>query len=91
MDPNEEINYDLYDPQYFAHLHDLKMQYRNKKLQHIILGIPKLLEPNEIDMLAKDDYVLALQVQTIRDQDDLQIRISLRITNLLLTDINMLY
>ena len=24
-DPNKEIDYDLYDPQYSAHLHDLKM------------------------------------------------------------------
>jgi hypothetical protein len=42
-----------------------------KKLQQIILGIPKLLEPHKMDTLAEDDYVLALQVQTIHDHDDL--------------------
>ena len=31
--PDEEIDYDLYDPQYSAHLHDLQMQYKNKKTQ----------------------------------------------------------
>jgi hypothetical protein len=41
-----------------------------KKLKHIILGLPKLLEPHEMEMLA-EDYVLALQVQTIWDQDNL--------------------
>ena len=70
-DPNEEIDYDLYDPQYSAHLHDLQMQYKNKKLRQIIMGIPKLLEPYEMEMLADDEYVLALQVQAIRDQDNL--------------------
>jgi hypothetical protein len=69
--PDEEIDYNLYDPQYSAHLHDLQMQYKNKKLKQIILGIPQLLEPHEMEMLADDDYVLALQVQTIRDQDNL--------------------
>ena len=69
--PDEEIDYDLYDPQYSAHLHDLQIQYKNKKLKQIILGIPQLLEPHEMEMLANDDYVLALQVQTIRDHDNL--------------------
>jgi hypothetical protein len=41
-----------------------------QKLKHIILGLPKLLEPHEMEMLA-EDYVLALQVQTIWDQDNL--------------------
>jgi len=35
------------------------------------LGIPQLLEPHEMEMIADDDYVLALQVQTIHDQDNL--------------------
>jgi len=47
------------------------MQYKNKKLKHIILGIPMLLEPHEMEMVTDDDYVLALQVQTTRDQDNL--------------------
>jgi hypothetical protein len=47
------------------------MRYNNKTLKQIVLGIPKLLEPHELDMLAEDDYVLALQVQTICYQDDL--------------------
>jgi hypothetical protein len=47
------------------------MQYKNKKLKQIILGIPQLLEPHEMEMIADDDYMLALQVQTIRDQDNL--------------------
>ena len=47
------------------------MQYKNKKLKQIILGIPKLLEPYEMEMLPDDEYVLALQVQAIRDQDNL--------------------
>ncbi|XP_034895763.2 G-type lectin S-receptor-like serine/threonine-protein kinase At4g27290 [Populus alba] len=71
IDPDEEIDYDFYDPKYTAHLHDLQMQYKNKKLKQIILGIPKLLEPHEMEMLADDEYVLALQVQAIRDQDTL--------------------
>jgi hypothetical protein len=53
-DPEEEIDYDLYDPQYSTHLHDLQIQYKNKKLKQIILGIPKLLEPHEMEMLADD-------------------------------------
>jgi hypothetical protein len=36
------------------------MQYKNKKLKQIILGIPKLLEPQEMEMIVEDDYVLAL-------------------------------
>jgi len=32
-DLDEEIDYDLYDPQYSAHLYDLQMQYKNKKLK----------------------------------------------------------
>jgi hypothetical protein len=32
-DPDEEIDYNLYDPQYSAHLYDLQMQYKNKKTQ----------------------------------------------------------
>jgi hypothetical protein len=47
------------------------MWYKNKKLKQIILGIPTLLEPHEMEMVADDDYVLALQVQTTRDQDNL--------------------
>jgi hypothetical protein len=47
------------------------MRYKNKKLKQIILGIPTLLEPHEIEMVADDDYVLALQVQTTQDQDNL--------------------
>jgi len=47
------------------------MQYKNKKLKQIILGVPTLLEPHEMEMVADDDYVLALQVQTTRDQDNL--------------------
>jgi len=70
-DPDEEIDYDLYDPEYSAHLHDLQIQYKNKKLKQIILSMPKLLEPHEMEMLADDEYVLALRVQTIRDQDTL--------------------
>ena len=70
-DPDEEIDYDFYDPKYTAHLYDLQMQYKNKKLKQIILGIPKLLEPHEMEMLVDDEYVLALQVQAIRDQDTL--------------------
>jgi hypothetical protein len=41
------------------------MQYNNKKLKQIVLGIPKLLEPYEMEMLIEDDYMLALQIQTI--------------------------
>jgi len=60
-DLDEKIDYDLYDPQYSAHLHNLQlMQYKNKKLKQIILGIPKLLEPQEMEMIVEDDYVLAL-------------------------------
>jgi hypothetical protein len=70
-DPDEEIDYDLYDPEYSTHLHDLQIQYKNKKLKQIILSMPKLLEPHEMEMLADDEYVLALRVQTIRDQDTL--------------------
>jgi len=47
------------------------MQYNNKKLKHIVLGLPKLLEPHKMEMIAEDEYVLALQIQTIRDQDNL--------------------
>jgi hypothetical protein len=47
------------------------MQYKNKKLKQIILSIPTLLEPHEMEMVADDDYMLALQVQTTRDQDNL--------------------
>jgi hypothetical protein len=32
-DPDEEIDCDMYDPQYSAHLYDLQMQYKNKKLK----------------------------------------------------------
>ena len=67
IDPDEEIDYDFYDPKYTAHLYDLQKQYKNKKLKQIILGIPKLLEPHEMEMLADDEYVLALQVQALRD------------------------
>jgi hypothetical protein len=70
-DPDEEIDYNFYDPQYSAHLHDLQMQYKNKKLKQVILGISTLLEPHEMEMVVDDDYVLALQVQTTRDQDNL--------------------
>jgi hypothetical protein len=70
-DPDEEMDYDLYDPLYSAHLHDLQIQYKNKKLKQIILGIPRLLEPHEMEMLADDEYVLALQLQAIRDPDNL--------------------
>jgi hypothetical protein len=66
-DPDEEIDYNLYDPQYSAHLYDLQMQYKNKKTQADNL----LLEPHEMEMVADDDYVLSLQVQTTRDQDNL--------------------
>jgi hypothetical protein len=41
------------------------MQYNNKKLKHIVLGLPKLLEPHKMEMIAEDEYVLALQIQTI--------------------------
>lgn len=68
---DEEIDYNLYDPHYSTHLHNLQMQYKNKKLKQIILGIPKLLEPHEMEMLVEDDYMLALQVQTIRDHENL--------------------
>ena len=44
-----------------------KCNTKTKKLKQIILGIPKLLEPHEMEMLANDEYVLALQVQAIRD------------------------
>ena len=44
---------------------------KTKKLKHIILGIPQLLEPHEMEMITDDDYVLALQIQTIHDQDNL--------------------
>ena len=47
------------------------MQCKNKKLKQIILGLPKLLEPHEMEMLTDDEYMLALQVQAIRDQDNL--------------------
>ena len=70
-DPDEEMDYDLYDPLYSAHLHDLQIQYKKRKLKQIILGIPRLLEPHEMEMLADDEYVLALQVQAIRDPDNL--------------------
>jgi hypothetical protein len=32
-DTDEEIDYDMYDPQYSAYLHDLQKQYKNKKLK----------------------------------------------------------
>jgi hypothetical protein len=49
----------------------LQIQYKNKKLKQIILGIPRLLEPHEMEMLADNEYVLALQLQAIRDPDNL--------------------
>ena len=48
-----------------------KCSTKTKKLKQIILSIPTLLEPHEMEMVADDDYVLSLQVQTTRDQDNL--------------------
>jgi hypothetical protein len=48
-----------------------KCSTKTKKLKQIILGIPMLLEPHEMEMVADDDYLLSLQVQTTRDQDNL--------------------
>ena len=44
-----------------AHLHDLKMQYNNQILKQIVLEIPKLLKPHELDVATENDYVVALQ------------------------------
>jgi len=63
------------------------MQYKNKKLKQIILGIPTLLEPHEMEMVADDDYVLALQSKLLEIRITYQIRISLQIMNLLSVDI----
>ena len=69
-DPDEEPGYDFYDPHYSDHLHDLRMKYKNKKIKQIILGIPTLLKPHEMEMIADDDYDLALQVQdNLSDQN----------------------
>ena len=36
---------------------------KKKKIKQIILGIPTLLKPHEMEMIDEDDYDLALQVQ----------------------------
>ena len=69
-DPDEEPEYDFYDPHYSDHLHNLRMQYKNKKIKQIILGIPTLLKPHEMEMIDEDDYDLALQIQdNLSDQN----------------------